>query len=120
MQQESRSFLVLSRTENPSRRHPDSQQPGLVYAVFMRAFEGGGAQRDMILLCNALAAKGVRITVLALRATGPLRALLDPAISVVEVPGRQIRYAVPGLRRLLREMTPALVISSEASSTSAR
>jgi glycosyltransferase involved in cell wall biosynthesis len=115
MQQESRSFLVLSRTENPSRRHPDSQQPGLVYAVFMRAFEGGGAQRDMILLCNALAAKGVRITVLALRATGPLRALLDPAISVVEVPGRQIRYAVPGLRRLLREMTPALVISSEAS-----
>ena len=81
----------------------------------MRAFEGGGAQRDMILLCNALAAKGVRITVLALRATGPLRALLDPTISVVEVPGRQIRYAVLGLRRLLRGMTPALVISSEAS-----
>ncbi len=55
--------------------------------MVLRAFEGGGAQRDMILLCNALVAKGVRITVLALRADGPLRALLDPAIPVVEVPG---------------------------------
>ena len=54
----------------------------------MRAFEGGGAQRDMVLLCNALAAKGVRITILALQIEGPLRALLDPAIRVAEVPGQ--------------------------------
>ncbi len=61
----------------------------------LRAFEGGGAQRDMILLCNALAAKGVRIAILALRVDGPLRRLLDPAIPVAEVPGRQLRYAIP-------------------------
>jgi len=86
----------------------------------MRAFEGGGAQRDMVLLCNGLAAKGVSITVLALQTEGPLRALLDPAISVVEVPGRHLRYAIPGLRRLIRDMalgdTPSsVVLSSEAS-----
>ena len=69
----------------------------------------------MILLCNALAAKGVRIAVLALRVDGPLRRLLDPAIPVAEVPGRQLRYAVPGLRRLIRATAPALVVSSEAS-----
>jgi glycosyltransferase involved in cell wall biosynthesis len=68
----------------------------------------------MILLCNALAAKGVHVTVLVLRPEGPLRSLLDPAIPVVEIPGRQIRYAVPGLRRLIRAMTPGFVISSEA------
>ncbi len=101
---------MSSRSENPD--------PGL--AVVMRAFEGGGAQRDMVLLCNGLAAKGVRITVLALQTEGPLRALLDPAISVVEVPGRQLRYAIPGLRRLIRGMAlgdtpPSLVLSSEAS-----
>jgi glycosyltransferase involved in cell wall biosynthesis len=82
--------------------------------VVLRAFEGGGAQRDMVLLCNALAAKGVRIVVLALCIDGPLRSLLDPAIPVIEVPGRQIRYAIPGLRRLIRAMAPGLVISSEA------
>jgi glycosyltransferase involved in cell wall biosynthesis len=80
----------------------------------MRAFEGGGAQRDMILLCNALAAKGVQITVLALQAEGPLRGLLDPMITVVEVPGRQMRYAIPGLRRLIRDVASRVVISSES------
>jgi glycosyltransferase involved in cell wall biosynthesis len=68
----------------------------------------------MILLANALAAKGVNLTVLALCADGPLRALLDPAIAVVQVPGRKMRYAIPGLRRLLRATAPDLVVSSEA------
>jgi len=81
----------------------------------MRAFAGGGAQRDMLLLCNALAAKGVRIAILALRCEGPLRPLLDPAIRVTEVPGRHLRYAIPGLRRMIRAEAPSLVISSEAS-----
>jgi glycosyltransferase involved in cell wall biosynthesis len=82
--------------------------------VVIRAFEGGGAQRDMILLCNALLARGIGIAVLALRMDGPLRALLDPAISVTPVAGRQLRYAIPGLRRLIRDLKPNLVISSEA------
>ena len=70
-----------------------SDMVGLDLAVVMRAFEGGGAERDMILLCNALASRGVRVAIIALRAHGPLRALLDPAVAVVEVPGRQLRYA---------------------------
>jgi glycosyltransferase involved in cell wall biosynthesis len=98
---------VLSRSNNVDARTPD-------FAVVLRAFEGGGAQRDMILLCNALAAKGVRIAVLTLRPEGPLRSLLDPSVAVVEVPGRQIRYAVLGLRRALQDLKPAAVISSEA------
>jgi len=80
----------------------------------MRAFEGGGAQRDMVLLCNALAAKGVPTTILTLHGEGPLRALLDPAIAVVEVPGRKLRYAIPGLRRAIGAAMPAVVLSSEA------
>jgi hypothetical protein len=81
--------------------------------VVLRAFEGGGAQRD-ILLCNALAAQSVRLTVLALCVEGPLRALLDPAIPVAAVAGRQLRYAIPWLRWLIRATAPSRVISSEA------
>jgi glycosyltransferase involved in cell wall biosynthesis len=99
---------VVSRSNTVDARTPD-------FAVVLRAFEGGGAQRDMILLCNALAGKGARITILTLRPEGPLRSLLDPSIPVVEVPGGQIRYAVLGLRRSLRDLRPAAVISSEAS-----
>lgn len=84
-------------------------------AVVMRAFAGGGAQRDMILLCNALVAKGVSVTILVLRADGPLRSLLDPGVRVVEIPGRQIRYAIPGLRHAIRARAPDIVVSSEAS-----
>src|SRR5437016_14584296 len=80
----------------------------------MRAFEGGGAQRDMILLCNALAAQGVGLAVLTLRREGPLRSLLDPAIRVVEIPGGRIRYAIPGLRRMIRNLAPGHVLSSES------
>jgi glycosyltransferase involved in cell wall biosynthesis len=83
-------------------------------AVVLRAFEGGGAQRDIILLCNALAAKGVNVTVLALHQDGPLRSLLDPAVCVTAIPGRQLRYAIPGLRHVIRHIEPAVVVSSEA------
>lgn len=99
---------MLSRSNTVDARTLD-------FAVVLRAFEGGGAQRDMILLCNALAGKGVRVVILTLRPEGPLRSLLDPSVPVVEVPGGQIRYAVLGLRRSLRELKPAAVISSEAS-----
>jgi glycosyltransferase involved in cell wall biosynthesis len=81
----------------------------------MSAFIGGGAQRDMVLLCNALAAKGVAVTFLVLRDEGPLRPLLDPAIPVIEIGAHKLRYAIPALRRAIRDLAPAAVVSSEAS-----
>jgi hypothetical protein len=96
-------------------RMPRSGATNFDLAVVMRAFEGGGAQRDMILLCNALVATGVSVTILALRANGPLRTLLDPGVRVVEIPGRQLRYAILGLRNAIRARAPDIVVSSEAS-----
>jgi len=87
---------------------------GFNLAVVMRAFEGGGAQRDMILLCNALAERGVKVTILALREQGPLRPLLDGGVRVLPIPGRKLRYAIPGLRRALRALAPGFVVGSEA------
>jgi glycosyltransferase involved in cell wall biosynthesis len=86
--------------------------PGFHLAVVTLAFGGGGPERDTVLLCNALAAKGVRVTILALREEGPLRSLVDPAIHVVIVPARRMRYAISGLRRAIRALRPAVVVSS--------
>jgi glycosyltransferase involved in cell wall biosynthesis len=81
-------------------------------AVATLAFEGGGPERDTVLLCNALAAKGVRVTILVLRDGGPLRTFVDPAIRVVVIPEVRMRYAVFALRQAIRSLTPAIVVSS--------
>jgi glycosyltransferase involved in cell wall biosynthesis len=81
-------------------------------AVVTLAFEGGGPERDMVLLCNAVAARGVKIDILALRDQGPLRSLVDPGIRVVAIQEPRIRYALPALRRALRSLSPTIVISS--------
>ncbi len=86
--------------------------PGFDFAVVTIAFKGGGPERDTVLLCNALAAKGLRVVILALRDEGPLRSLVDPAVRVVVVPGGRMRYAVLGLRRVIRALAPRLVLSS--------
>jgi glycosyltransferase involved in cell wall biosynthesis len=85
---------------------------GCDLAMVTLAFETGGPERDTVLLSNALAAKGVRVAILTLRDEGPLRNLVDPAVRVVAVPERRMRYAVPGLRRAIRAVAPTIVVSS--------
>ena len=98
---------LASTAAAPSRRR---------IAFFVRALEGGGAQRDMILLANAMAGQGRDAAILTLAAAGPLRALVDPAVTVTEVPGGQLRSALPGLRRALAALRPDVVVSAEAAS----
>jgi glycosyltransferase involved in cell wall biosynthesis len=86
-----------------------------VIAVVIHEFAGGGSRRDVILLCNALAEKGVPVTILTLREAGPLRSLLDSRVPVVEIPGGRIRSAFFGMRRAIRAIAPRMVLSSEAS-----
>src|SRR4051812_19421839 len=83
-------------------------------AAVLPDFHCAGAQRDIILLFNALAEKGIETAILVLRNEGPLRSLIDPRIRIIELPGRRIRYAIPGLRKTIRSLAPHLVLSSGA------
>lgn len=82
------------------------------FAMVTLAFEGGGPERDAIFLCNALAAAGMRVAIVVLRGEGPLRAFVDPAVRIVVVGERRIRYAFPTLHRALRSLAPKVVLSS--------
>jgi glycosyltransferase involved in cell wall biosynthesis len=82
------------------------------FAMVTLAFEGGGPERDAIFLCNALAARGMRVAIVVLRGEGPLRAFVDPAVRITVVDERRIRYAFPLLRRTLRSLAPEIVLSS--------
>jgi glycosyltransferase involved in cell wall biosynthesis len=93
-------------------RHGD-RQPGPIVAVLPN-FDCAGAQRDIVLLWNALAGKGIATAIVVLQDIGPMRSFVDPAVRVVEVSSRRIRYAIPGLRRMIRSLAPRLVLSSGA------
>jgi hypothetical protein len=95
--------FVLSRSENPLGLAADARPRG-----WRRAARHGPALQRACRERRPHHHSGI-----ALRRQ--LRPLLDPAIRVVEVPGRQLRYAIPGLRRVIRAEAPAVVVSSEAS-----
>jgi glycosyltransferase involved in cell wall biosynthesis len=88
------------------------QNPQCQFAMVTLAFQGGGPERDTVLLCNALAERGLGVSILVLRNEGPLRSLVNPAVSVIAIPERRMRYAIFALRRALSLLMPAVVVSS--------
>ncbi len=97
----------------------DRDRPWLAGRVlfFVRAFEGGGAQRDAILLANALEARGTPAGLVTLDASGPLKALLAPEVPVVDLGrGGRLRMAaaLSALRRVLAHSGARAFVSSEA------
>jgi glycosyltransferase involved in cell wall biosynthesis/peptidoglycan/xylan/chitin deacetylase (PgdA/CDA1 family) len=83
-------------------------------AVFIRALEGGGAQRDAVLLANALAERGAAVVVLTLLPDGPLATLVSPAVPVIHVRASSLRACLPALRATILRLAPQVVLSSEA------
>ncbi len=83
-------------------------------ALFIRVLEGGGAQKDAVLLANALSRRGVKVVILTLAQRGRLAALVAPDVPVITVEVTQLRSAVPALRRTIAAVAPRVVMSSEA------
>ncbi len=83
-------------------------------SIFIRELDGGGAQRDAILLANALAARGSATSILTLRPEGRFANLVSPDVQVVAIGARKLRSAVPSLRQALKALKPRYLLSSEA------
>src|SRR4029079_6580699 len=98
-------------------------------AIFIRAFEGGGAQRDAILLANALSRLGVSVAIVTLQPEGPFaplvgpeaevtqwrfRRLVRPDVEVVPLRPLKLRDAFTTLRDVLLARLPRAVLASEA------
>ncbi|TDK31762.1 glycosyltransferase [Rhizobium deserti] len=84
----------------------------------IRAFSGGGAQRDAVLLANGLAGLGRSVSILVLDANGPLRSLVDPRVDIRDL-GRgqklKMAFALPAVRSAIADARPAVLVASEAS-----
>jgi glycosyltransferase involved in cell wall biosynthesis len=80
---------------------------------FVRSLSGGGAQRDAILLANAMADAGFASLILTLEPNGSLRNLVSERVEVVDVKARRLATAVFALARAIEAAGPKIVFSSE-------
>jgi len=84
------------------------------FTIFVRALEGGGAQRDSILLANGLARLGMEVTIISLKTDGGLRPLVCDGVRIVKIPAQKLRSAVRALRRTIKSVRSDFLLSSEA------
>lgn len=99
-----------------NRNEIAEQLPGRI-CFLVRGLDGGGAQRDAILLANELQRRGRPAAIATLEASGHLLELIDPQVPVVDLGrGRKLRlaFAFGAVRRLLKQGRPAALVSSEA------
>ena len=87
-------------------------------AILLDHFGSGGVERVACHVANGLQQRGLRVEMVVLRDTGPIRTLLDPAVRVRELRaapllnrGARLLTAVPALAHYLREHTPGLLHS---------
>lgn len=94
-------------------------------ALFLSGLSGGGAQRRMVTLANAFAARGHAVDLVVVRPEGPFRRDLSPAVRLValdpllaglpwirERKGRWVTAGVPSLAGYLRRERPPVLLST--------
>lgn len=77
-------------------------------AVLLNDLALGGAERVMITLCNALAARGIRCELLLSKKEGPLLGELSDAVEITLLPTLGRRHWMPAVAKLGRS-SPALL-----------
>lgn len=81
-------------------------------ALFLPSLDGGGAERVMVTLANAIARRGYRVDLVVASAVGPYLSDVSERVHVVDLKtGRVIKSLVP-LTRYLRRERPAAMLSA--------
>lgn len=85
-------------------------------ALYMQSFAGGGAERVMINLASGLAARGLRVDLLVVRAEGPYASLIMPGVRLVDLRCKRSLTSLPKLVRYLRQEKPDALLSAMGAS----
>lgn len=92
---------------------PTSRPAETDFAAFIPSLAGGGAERVVVALCNALASKGLRIDLLAGRASGPYVGDVDRAlIRLIDLQSSSPATWTWKLARYLRRTRPGTLLSA--------
>ena len=81
-------------------------------AILLPDLSGGGAERVAITLANEFASRGIRTSLVLLRAKGPLKTLVCPSVDIVELDSASTRKSIFPLRRWIQAVRPhALLVT---------
>lgn len=80
--------------------------------LFMPDLAGGGAQRTLVNLANAFAARGHDVTLCIARGSGPARDWLAPAVRLVDLACGRTRNAVRPLARVIGQIQPDTILAT--------
>ena len=81
-------------------------------AFYLSSLSGGGAQRVVLTLANAMADHGVQIDLVLVKATGPFLPHVHPAVRIIDLGAETVLLSLPGLIRYLRRERPTALLSS--------
>lgn len=81
-------------------------------ALYVPNLSGGGAERVMVTVANALSERGHDVDLVLVKATGDYTDLLDDGVRVVDLNASRILASVPTLVRYLREHRPDALLST--------
>lgn len=81
-------------------------------AIYLPSLRGGGAERVMVTLANAFAAKGHRVDLVLVKAEGPYMAEVSAAVNIVDLGCQRVLSSFWPLVRYLRRARPASLLSA--------
>lgn len=81
-------------------------------AIFLPSLNGGGAERVMVTLANAMAVRGFQMNLVLASATGPYLEDVSPAVRIVDLEAVRVIKALLPLVRYLRRERPVAMLSA--------
>ncbi len=81
-------------------------------AFFAHDLRGGGAERAMVRLVNAMARRDIPIDLVLVKTEGAFLQELDPRVRLVSLSGRRTATSFIGLKRYLNDSRPVALISA--------
>ena len=87
-------------------------QRQLHLAFFLPSLTGGGAERIVTTLANALVERGHHVDLLLASKQGPLESAVDSRVSLLDFGHKHTAYTIPALVRLLRRRQPDVVVTA--------
>jgi glycosyltransferase involved in cell wall biosynthesis len=80
--------------------------------IFLPSLNGGGAERVMVTLANAIAARGYKVDLVLATAKGPYLKDVSPAVRIVDLGASRVIKALLPLIRYLRRERPQAMLSA--------
>lgn len=79
--------------------------------IYMPTFEGGGAERNSVLIANQFARSGHYVALVVEKKSGPNRDLVMDGVAVFELGGSSHISHIPSLRKIIKMISPDVVFA---------